>query len=76
MNRQLFTDKQIANLLLNPNVFSVTKSTLMLTKSFKERFYAEYIKGALPRDILERHGFFSRHHRAEKNLEHYPAHQR
>ncbi|XOQ32215.1 MAG: hypothetical protein ACFWUL_06660 [Dialister sp.] len=32
MSKQLFTDKQIANLILNPNVFSVTRSTLMLTK--------------------------------------------
>ena len=57
MSKQLFTDKQIADLLLNPNVFSVTRSTLMLTKSFKEKFYAEYLKGTLPRNILERHGF-------------------
>ena len=35
MSKQLFTDKQIADLILNPNVFSVTRSTLMLTKSFK-----------------------------------------
>ena len=59
MSKQLFTDKQIADLILNPNVFSVTRSTLMLTKSFKEKFYAEYQKGALPRDILKHHGFSS-----------------
>ena len=57
MSKQFFTDKQVADLLLNPNVFSVTRSTLMLTKSFKEKFYAEYLKGTLPRNILERHGF-------------------
>lgn len=57
MSKQFFTDKQMADLLLNPNVFSVTRSTLMLTKSFKEKFYAEYLKGTLPRNILERHGF-------------------
>ena len=44
MSKQFFTDKQMADLLLNPNVFSVTRSTLMLTKSFKEKFYAEYLK--------------------------------
>ena len=55
MSKQFFTDKQMADLLLNPNVFSVTRSTLMLTKSFKEKFYAEYLKGT--RNILERHGF-------------------
>ena len=57
MSKQFFTDKQMADLLLNPNVFSVTRSTLMLTKSFEEKFYAEYLKGTLPRNILERHGF-------------------
>lgn len=55
--RRLFTEEQMTALRQNPYVYSVTQSTLTLTKEFKEIFYTEYQKGILPRNILEQHGF-------------------
>ena len=57
MSRTLFTEEQIATLRQNPYVYSVTPATLALTKEFKEVFYTEYQNGAMPRKILEDHGF-------------------
>ncbi len=55
--RTLFTEEQMSALRQNPYVYSVSQSTLSLTKEFKELFYTEYQKGILPRDILEQHSF-------------------
>ena len=38
MSRKLFTEEQIAALRQNPYVYSVSRSTLVLRKSFKEIF--------------------------------------
>ena len=48
MSRKLFTEEQIAALRQNPYVYSVSRSTLVLRKSFKEIFYTEYMKGVYP----------------------------
>lgn len=57
MSRKLFTEEQIAALRQNPYVYSVSRSTLVLRKSFKEIFYTEYLEGAYPKDIFKKYGF-------------------
>ena len=57
MSRKLFTEEQIAALRQNPYVYSVSRSTLVLRKSFKEIFYTEYMKGVYPKDIFKKYGF-------------------
>lgn len=57
MSRKFFTEEQIATLRQNPYVYSVSRSTLVLRKSFKELFYSEYMEGAYPKDIFLKYGF-------------------
>lgn len=57
MSRKIFTEEQIAVLRQNPYVYSVSHSTIVLRKSFKELFYAEYMEGAYPKDIFKKYGF-------------------
>lgn len=57
MSRKLFTEKQQQLLRQNPYIYSVTDTTLSLTKEFKEIFMAAYKAGESPRTILENHGF-------------------
>lgn len=57
MSRRLFTDEQIALLKQNPYVYAVSAARLSLTVTFKEIFYAAYLKGDSPSQILESHGF-------------------
>ena len=57
MSRKFFTEEEIATLRKNPCVYSVSRTTLALTKSFKEVFYTEYMEGASPKDILVKYGF-------------------
>ena len=56
MSRQLFTNEQIESLRQNPHVYHVSASVLAFRKEFKERFYAEYMEGTFPRDILKKYG--------------------
>lgn len=56
MSRQFFTNEQIESLRQNPHVLSVSAAVLVFRKEFKERFYAEYMEGAFPRDILKNTG--------------------
>lgn len=56
MSRQFFTNEQIESLRQNPHVLSVSAAVLVFRKEFKERFYAEYMEGAFPRDILKKYG--------------------
>ena len=56
MSRKLFTEEQIAALRQNPYVYSVSRSTLVLRKSFKEIFYTEYMEGVYPKDIFKNTG--------------------
>lgn len=53
MSRKLFTEEQIAALRQNPYVYSVSRSTLVLRKSFKEIFYTEYMEGVYPKDVFK-----------------------
>ena len=57
MSRKIFTEEQIAVLRQNPYVYSVSRSTIVLRKSFKELFYTEYMEGAYPKDIFKKYGF-------------------
>ena len=57
MSRKLFTEEQIAALRQNPYVYSVSRSTLVLRKSFKEIFYTEYMEGVYPKDVFKKYGF-------------------
>ena len=57
MSRKFFTEEQIEALRQNPYVYSVSRSNLVLRKSFKEIFYTEYMEGAYPKDIFKKYGF-------------------
>ena len=57
MSRKLFTEEQIAALRQNPYVYSVSRSTLVLRKSFKGIFYTEYMEGVYPKDVFKKYGF-------------------
>ena len=57
MSRKFFTEEEIAILHQNPYVYSVSPTVLILTKAFKEMFYAEYQQGVYPRAIFEKYGF-------------------
>lgn len=53
MSRKFFTEEEMATLRQNPYVYSVSPTAVILTKAFKEIFYAEYQQGAYPRAIFE-----------------------
>ena len=57
MSKTKFTPEQQQLLRNNPYTIRVTEAVLNLSKEFKELFYKEYLAGALPRDILEKHGY-------------------
>ena len=57
MGRKFFTEEELADLRNNPCVYSVSRSTLVLTKSFKEIFYTEYMEGATSKEIFVKYGF-------------------
>lgn len=56
MSRKFFTEEEMATLRQNPYVYSVSPTVVILTKAFKEIFYAEYQQGAYPRAIFEKYG--------------------
>lgn len=57
MSKHPFTNEQIQLLRQNPFTYCVTANRLAFTKEFKEIFYSEYQAGAIPRQILEDHGY-------------------
>ena len=57
MSKTKFTAEQQQMLRNNPYTVLVTADVLCLSKEFKELFYNEYLSGALPQDIMERHGY-------------------
>lgn len=57
MSRTIFTKEQQQLLRQNPYVYSVSDTSLSLSKEFKEIFIEEYQSGTSPRRILEDHGF-------------------
>lgn len=59
MSKKLFTEEEQQLLRQNPYVYSVSESSLSLTKEFKELFLEAYNKGQSARNILENYGFES-----------------
>ena len=57
MSKKLFTEEEQQLLRQNPYVYSVSESSLSLTKEFKELFIEAYHKGQTARSILEDCGF-------------------
>ena len=57
MSKKLFTEEEQQLLRQNPYVYSVSESSLSLTKEFKELFLEAYHKGQTVRSILEDYGF-------------------
>ncbi len=57
MNRKVFTEEEVEMLRGNPYTYAVTPHILSFTKEFKELFWEEHQAGAVPRQILERHGY-------------------
>ena len=57
MSKKTFTEEELERLRANPFTYAATPHLLSFTKDFKELFWNEYQKGALPRQILEQHGY-------------------
>ena len=57
MSKKFFTEEEQQLLRQNPYVYSVSESSLSLTKEFKELFLEAYHKGQTVRSILEDYGF-------------------
>ncbi len=57
MSKKLFTEEEQQLLRQNPYVYSVSKSSLSLTRELKELFLEAYHKGQTVRSILEDYGF-------------------
>ena len=57
MSKARFTTEQQQLLRNNPYTVRVTEDVLNLSKDFKEIFYKEYLRGTVPRDILEKYGY-------------------
>ena len=57
MSKKLFTEEEQQLLRQNPYVYSVSESSLSLTKEFKELFLEAYHKGQTVRSILADCGF-------------------
>ena len=59
MSKKVFTDLEMETLRSNKYTYIVTLRKLLFTKEFKELFWSEYQTGALPRNILEKYGYFA-----------------
>lgn len=57
MSKKVFTNEEVEMLRSNPYTYAVTPHILSFTKEFKELFWEEYQAGAIPRQILEKHGY-------------------
>lgn len=57
MSKKVFTEQEVEMLRGNQYTYAVTTHTLSFTKEFKELFWDEYQAGAIPRQILEKHGY-------------------
>lgn len=57
MSKKVFTDKEVEMLRNHLYTYAVTPHILSFTKEFKELFWKEYQAGAIPRQILEQHGY-------------------
>lgn len=56
MTKRFITQKEQAQLKLNPNVEEVSEKAITYTDEFKRHFIAENEKGILPREIFEKAG--------------------
>jgi len=57
MTKKYFTEKEVNDLFVNPNVKSVSDKAITYTDEFKRFFISESEKGKLPRQIFEENGF-------------------
>jgi len=57
MTKKYFTEKEVNDLFVNPNVKSVSDKAITYTDEFKRLFISESEKGKLPRQIFEENGF-------------------
>ncbi len=57
MTKSHFTEKEVNDLLINPNVKSVSNKAITYTDEFKILFISESEKGKLPRQIFKENGF-------------------
>lgn len=57
MAKRLFTTAEIAVLVRNPNVFSVSSREIQYTNTFKEHFIERYLAGDGPTKIFTDAGF-------------------
>ncbi|MET3699765.1 hypothetical protein SAMN05877753_10125 [Bacillus oleivorans] len=57
MTNKYFTEKEVNELNINPNVKAVSNKAITYTEEFKRLFISESKKGKLPRAIFEENGF-------------------
>ncbi|GEQ48902.1 HTH domain-containing protein [Tetragenococcus koreensis] len=57
MGKNYFTEEQIAELNLNPNVQKVSTKAITYTEAFRQWFYQEYQDGKMPSIIFQEAGF-------------------
>ena len=57
MSVRKFTKEELDGLRRNPYTLQATAAQLRFTAAFKERFWAEYQSGVLPKEILRRCGY-------------------
>lgn len=57
MERQTFTQEQVAQLKSNPNTEAVSTKQIRFTPQFKEQLWQAYLKGVKPTDFFEEHGY-------------------
>jgi transposase len=57
MTNKYFTEKEVNELKINPNVKAVSNKAITYTEEFKRLFISESKKGKIPRSIFEENGF-------------------
>lgn len=57
MERQTFTQEQIAQLRSNPYTASVSPKQIRFSAQFKDELWQAYLKGVKPADFFEEHGY-------------------
>lgn len=53
MSKKIFTEQELKTLRENKYTYNVTPNTISFTREFKTIFYEKYLKGEVPRLILE-----------------------
>lgn len=57
MSKKIFTEQELKTLRENKYTYNVTPNTISFTREFKTIFYEEYLRGEVPRLILEKYGY-------------------